>query len=485
MNRPRFEKFSKTLKRLLTAIQKKSAIKSPKKKTSHKIKVTSRNVPDNSLLADLNLENDVNDRIIVKYPNQTIAEVEVLNNEDIISGMFFAHESMFFTFIRNPPTIIALQLYPKSYVMIDYPIVPTVTSKFSDGVVCEWYCELQNKEIIFVSNEFFYTPGPDTLGCKLKMFCTPWRWAQKESYHQNENIDENVENKDNGKVVHKQVSEIKLHVDEDHVNQGRMKETGRTAVCYVSSFVQAAALGSKILEVRKAFNEMDKEEIEINYGHAHCKRAIDVETDYGGNKSENNNNNRYKNNTNINNTNIRNDDNNDNNSSSSSSSSSSNMLLVNEEPPADISTLDLDFSPDPLLFNNLSLSISLSQHRSEGQTDSDHNPYIQEKIKEEKQNINNLSSNLRKLNDLRIMTFNILAEPFAISNHAINKIYSYCPVEYLETEYRAQLIFKELISYDADILSLQECDYKTFQFYLKPLLSSYGYELHYTNKVRG
>ena len=148
MYRPRLEVMSKTLKRLTTTIDKKLMIKSPMKKKSDKTKVTSSSTADNVLISDLESKNDENNGIIVKYPDDSLVEIDILKNEEISSGMYFTHNLFKFEFIRNPPIIIALQLYPKSYVMIDYPIVPTVTTKFSHGFYCEWYCELKNKDVI-------------------------------------------------------------------------------------------------------------------------------------------------------------------------------------------------------------------------------------------------------------------------------------------------------------------------------------------------
>ena len=37
---------------------------------------------------------------------------------------------------------------------------------------------VENKEMVFVCDDPFYTPDLSTIGCKLKMFCTAWRWAE-------------------------------------------------------------------------------------------------------------------------------------------------------------------------------------------------------------------------------------------------------------------------------------------------------------------
>jgi hypothetical protein len=93
------------------------------------------------------------------------------------------------------------------------------------------------------------------------------------------------------------------------------------------------------------------------------------------------------------------------------------------------------------------------------------------------------SKDFRGEKELRVMTFNTLAEPFATSRYAKENIYLYCDNDHLDTEYRAQLVGLELLSYDADVMCLQECDAKTYKSYYYPLLSERGYDLHYTNKV--
>ena len=442
MYRPRLEVMSKTLKRLTTTIDKKLMIKSPNKKKSNKTKVILSNIADNILTSDLGLNNVENNGIIVKYSDESIVEVNILKNEEISSGMHFTHNFFTFEFIRNPPIIIALQLYPKSYVMIDYPIVPTVTTKFAHGFYCEWFCESKNKEVVRVSNDFFYIPGPDTLGCKLKMICTPWRWAanmKKENdnakSHEIGNfcVREKYFNKKNNENREECSS---ANSENEYDDKNRI--TGRSAVCYVSSIVQPAALGSKILEVRKEFNKMEKEKRE-------------------GNSRDN------KNNI-CNDNHIRGDiiDCNNNDITPILSSSDTHTSNVNLLP----------FS-----------KLSLSDDRDEENINDANSPCAPES-KGGEDDIPKKCTIYREFCELRVVTFNILAEPFAISNHAINKIYSYCDASFLQTEYRVQLVFKELIEYDADIISLQECDYKTFQLYLQPLLSSYGYDLHFTNKVR-
>lgn len=89
----------------------------------------------------------------------------------------------------------------------------------------------------------------------------------------------------------------------------------------------------------------------------------------------------------------------------------------------------------------------------------------------------------RSCKELRVVSYNILAEPYATSTQAIKTLFKYCDLKYLQTEYRIQRVLLELISCDADIICLQECDYKVFQTYLLPILGSKGYSGHFTSKT--
>jgi 2',5'-phosphodiesterase len=88
----------------------------------------------------------------------------------------------------------------------------------------------------------------------------------------------------------------------------------------------------------------------------------------------------------------------------------------------------------------------------------------------------------RNIDEIRVVTFNILAELFATQDYSIKVLYPYCDPMYLETEHRAQSTMLELLAYNADVLFLQECDHKLFHQYYMPILGSRGYDGHYTNK---
>ena len=94
-----------------------------------------------------------------------------------------------------------------------------------------------------------------------------------------------------------------------------------------------------------------------------------------------------------------------------------------------------------------------------------------------------LSSSSSSPRDFRVLTYNILAEPFATSESAVKHMFPYCARAFLDSEYRLQLVAEELSAYRADVVCLQECDDKAFSGYLEKVMSSIGYRGFYTNKV--
>ena len=88
----------------------------------------------------------------------------------------------------------------------------------------------------------------------------------------------------------------------------------------------------------------------------------------------------------------------------------------------------------------------------------------------------------RDAGQLRVVTFNVLADQYASTARAVNCLFSYCPPEYLNIDYRCQLVLEEILAYDADVVCLQECDAKLFHSYYSPMLACCGYQGCYTNK---
>lgn len=77
--------------------------------------------------------------------------------------------------------------------------------------------------------------------------------------------------------------------------------------------------------------------------------------------------------------------------------------------------------------------------------------------------------------EIRVVSYNILADIYAETKEAINNLFSYCKQEYLAITYRRPLIIKELQGYNADLICLQEVDSSLYYKCLKEIFSIYGF----------
>ena len=85
-------------------------------------------------------------------------------------------------------------------------------------------------------------------------------------------------------------------------------------------------------------------------------------------------------------------------------------------------------------------------------------------------------SHLPEPDQFRVVSYNILANVYATSEHAQQTLYPYCDTHALDQDYRQSLILRELLGYHADIISLQEVGAKCFLQFLSPALHHWGYE---------
>lgn len=72
--------------------------------------------------------------------------------------------------------------------------------------------------------------------------------------------------------------------------------------------------------------------------------------------------------------------------------------------------------------------------------------------------------------DFRVVSYNILADYYCDSDHTRETLFPYCPPYALQIDYRKQLCIKEIVGYNADIICLQEVDFKVFDLDLIPFL---------------
>eukprot|EP00884_Botryococcus_braunii_P017342 jgi/Botrbrau1/4291/Bobra.0390s0031.1 len=77
-----------------------------------------------------------------------------------------------------------------------------------------------------------------------------------------------------------------------------------------------------------------------------------------------------------------------------------------------------------------------------------------------------------------VLTYNILADLYATPEQ-----YNYCQPHMLAWPYRKQNLIKELLSYNADILCLQEVQSNHYSDFLQPELKKHGYDSLYKKKA--
>ncbi|TRY68862.1 hypothetical protein TCAL_05072 [Tigriopus californicus] len=89
-----------------------------------------------------------------------------------------------------------------------------------------------------------------------------------------------------------------------------------------------------------------------------------------------------------------------------------------------------------------------------------------------------------KTDELRVVTYNLLADLYADSEYSRTVLHPQCPPYALAIEYRKQLLLQELIGYNADILCLQEVDAKVFDLDLCLVLEEpqYGFQGTFASK---
>ncbi|XP_043242342.1 2',5'-phosphodiesterase 12-like isoform X2 [Amphibalanus amphitrite] len=82
----------------------------------------------------------------------------------------------------------------------------------------------------------------------------------------------------------------------------------------------------------------------------------------------------------------------------------------------------------------------------------------------------------------RVVSYNILADLYADSDFTRTVLHPYCPPYALHIDYRKQLIVKELMGYNGDIVCLQEVDKKVYEGDLEPMFETAGLEGVFTPK---
>uniref|UniRef100_A0A3B3ZV42 2',5'-phosphodiesterase 12 n=1 Tax=Periophthalmus magnuspinnatus TaxID=409849 RepID=A0A3B3ZV42_9GOBI len=78
--------------------------------------------------------------------------------------------------------------------------------------------------------------------------------------------------------------------------------------------------------------------------------------------------------------------------------------------------------------------------------------------------------------ELRVVSYNILADVYAQTELSKTVLYPYCAPYALELDYRINLIRKELSGYNADLICLQEVDKGVFEDSLIPAMDAFGFD---------
>jgi len=83
---------------------------------------------------------------------------------------------------------------------------------------------------------------------------------------------------------------------------------------------------------------------------------------------------------------------------------------------------------------------------------------------------------------LRVTSYNLLADLYADSDYSRTVLFAQCPPYALAMDYRIKLILSELIGFNSDIITLQECDRKVFELHLVPILNLFGFSGNFAKK---
>ena len=91
-------------------------------------------------------------------------------------------------------------------------------------------------------------------------------------------------------------------------------------------------------------------------------------------------------------------------------------------------------------------------------------------------------THLSRPDQFRMISYNILADPYASSNFARRVLYPYCNPAALDIEYRQCLVTHEIMGYHPDVACLQEIDRKTYNHFVHPALHQLGYDGCFSKK---
>ena len=84
---------------------------------------------------------------------------------------------------------------------------------------------------------------------------------------------------------------------------------------------------------------------------------------------------------------------------------------------------------------------------------------------------------------LRLMTYNILLDAFCDGDWALENLYPYLNKAFAHRDYRQQLVLRDIMAYNPDVVCMQEVGGPMYDKYFQPHLSRLGYTCFYLNKI--
>jgi len=76
--------------------------------------------------------------------------------------------------------------------------------------------------------------------------------------------------------------------------------------------------------------------------------------------------------------------------------------------------------------------------------------------------------------ELRVVSYNLLADYYSDSDFSRQSLFAHCPHDWLNGEYRRQLVLREILGYNADVIMMQEVDRKMYRNGLTAVLGASG-----------
>lgn len=158
MNRPMHDSLQKTLKRLTKNIQK--SLKGKKKGKKARPEAA-----------------DCDEEVVTLLLGAEPVDTATCTNADFQTGMVVQFHQLSFNVVLNPPTVTHIASFPRAHFTVGYPIAPVIALDYATHFNCSWYHEVvpQSHNYELVCQDLVFTPGPGSIGRRLKLIATPVR----------------------------------------------------------------------------------------------------------------------------------------------------------------------------------------------------------------------------------------------------------------------------------------------------------------------